>query len=301
MQLGFSELFLNHVCVPLFFAISGCLFFLRQPEKADLRWFVEKWKSRFWSLLIPYVIANTIFNLGWVIIALVSGMGIDVGTLLKGYWVLDHSFPVDLPTWFLRDLMIAVALSPIIFVCIRKTSVLLPILLGVMWVADEYIGIGMSLWKPRAYFFFALGSWFGIKQIDFVKLVKTGWLMAAYVLIYSGVVLLYLVFKFDWMINMSVLLGFPVLISLAKMIAKRMQNPISPRMVAMTFFIFLYHYYFAVLLWRVICLIIGTSELSLFVAFIGGAVLTVLGLAVLYCILERICPRFLGLMVGGRR
>ena len=53
-------IWLTEICVPLFFVISGYLFFRNTPEKPQPKWFWEKYKSRFFSLLIPYLIANII-------------------------------------------------------------------------------------------------------------------------------------------------------------------------------------------------------------------------------------------------
>ena len=69
---------LTEVCVPLFFALSGYLFFHNLPENPNAGWFGKKIKSRFFSLFIPYIIANCVaFGLYFIAIkhypSMVSG------------------------------------------------------------------------------------------------------------------------------------------------------------------------------------------------------------------------------------
>ena len=53
-------IWLTEVCVPLFYVISGYLYFRNAPLDPQPRWFLDKYKSRFFSLVIPYLIANVI-------------------------------------------------------------------------------------------------------------------------------------------------------------------------------------------------------------------------------------------------
>ena len=97
------------IAVPLFFAISGYLFFLgfggAWPELK------RKWRSRAQSLLIPYI--------SWNLLA----MGVLV-TVSRGLpfpdWGrnLDLAFGITRPNlifhlWFVRDLVVLVALAPL--------------------------------------------------------------------------------------------------------------------------------------------------------------------------------------------
>ncbi len=51
---------LTEICVPLFYILSGYLFFRNAPLNPQPRWFLGKYRSRFFSLVIPYLIANII-------------------------------------------------------------------------------------------------------------------------------------------------------------------------------------------------------------------------------------------------
>ena len=57
---------ITEICVPLFFVLSGYLFFLNCPEKPTAGYFGAKLKRRVFTLLIPYLIAVVIaFGCYW--------------------------------------------------------------------------------------------------------------------------------------------------------------------------------------------------------------------------------------------
>lgn len=295
----FSELFLNHICVPLFFSISGYLFFLKQPEENRTKWFVNKWSSRIKSLLIPYVIANLVIVIGELIICVKQGDDINATYILSGFWAREHGFPANLPTWFLRDLMLAVLLSPVFFICMKKVSWLLPLVLGLMWIID-FPSPSSPVLNTRAYFFFSLGALFSIREIDIIEVMRKGKRSVLYLLLYLVALVVYISTEIEYVLNLSVLIGFPLVLSIVKVTSERMKKPVSGKMVVMTFFVFLYHYYLAVFIWRVYCLALGTSEVAVFFAYILGAVTTILCLYIVYTLMCKLTPKVLSVVVGGR-
>lgn len=104
---------ITEVCVPLFFLISGYLFF--QNKKCfNTEFFIDKIRKRIRSLLIPYLIANIVT----LLIALLPiylhlpsfVKHVDLCNILR---VLTIQ-PIDAPLWFIRDLICLVFLSPIV-------------------------------------------------------------------------------------------------------------------------------------------------------------------------------------------
>ena len=122
----------------MFFLLSGMLFF---NGIESVKGCFLKMKKRVRSLLVPYVIWNVIF-IFWYI-ALQNLPGIDsfinsdiVGSLTKNglldalrvlYWE-----PANFPLWFVRDLMIMVVLSPVLYYLIKYLKWIAPILLVVI-------------------------------------------------------------------------------------------------------------------------------------------------------------------------
>ena len=160
-------IWLTEVCVPLFYVISGYLYFRNAPLDPQPRWFLDKYKSRFFSLVIPYLIANVI---AWgcyyfaikVVPSMVSGF---FGDNWKDPVFVFWTGPVNMSLWFIRELILVILVSPLIFLLVRYLRWWGVLALGVLWACK----IG-----PAPLFFFSLGACEGIWKIAPVE----RWLMA---------------------------------------------------------------------------------------------------------------------------
>ena len=123
-------------CVPLFFFISGFLFFKNVDFNLDV--YKRKILSRCRTLLAPYVIWNL---LGFLLFLLKHYNSFKDGKLcvtfvgfLNGFFMIHPSNtnpPFNFPLWFIRDLIILVVLSPLIFLLIKKMRIMFVIFLGI--------------------------------------------------------------------------------------------------------------------------------------------------------------------------
>lgn len=173
MQLFCSEV-VPHVAVPLFMLFSGLLLF--KNGNLTFNQYIQSITSRFRTLLIPYLIWNT----------LCFAVAVNDGSVqltfihwLQGLWdssLWDSAtpfsielpgFPMNMPLWFLRDLMILILLSYPIGLILNLSRGWVLLLVAGLWFPghDKYFGFGAD-----SMFYFCLGAWIGIKQIDFVAL-----------------------------------------------------------------------------------------------------------------------------------
>lgn len=163
-----SLLILTKVAVPLFFVISGALFY------RDYEWSMtfKKWKNRFFSLCIPYLVWNTL----WLILALL-GEYTPLGSLLGGVKaslslqnILNGVFLYEYfePFWFIFQLIILTAFCPIIYLLLRNKWI------GLICVVSFFLAscFGFEL-NPVLFpssnmvLFYLIGAWIGIHQIAF--------------------------------------------------------------------------------------------------------------------------------------
>lgn len=91
--------------------------------------------------------------------------------------IIGHSTyntaPIDIPLWFLRDLIIMVLLSPIIYFYIKKCKIGGILLLLVAYLTNIWISLpGFSI---VAFFFFSLGSYFAINNMNIVLFSRMRW------------------------------------------------------------------------------------------------------------------------------
>ena len=168
------------VSVPLLFLISGYLFFHDfEPTVAVL---LAKLKSRSRTLLLPFIFWNAA-NLAIIAAAqsfpltakYLSGKTALVSKVdcafLLGAILGVHGDPISYQFWFVRDLMVLVLATPLIYLLCRRGGI--PILLAVLtlWLANVQ-------WVPipalDATLFFMTGAWFAIKRIDLFSLDRVG-------------------------------------------------------------------------------------------------------------------------------
>lgn len=197
-DVAFDRFWVKDVCaiaVPAFFIISGMLFFhntrLTSNSKPgrDLPFdYKHKLKRRIKTLLIPYLI--------WNAFAIVIGIALNfqdyrftVLNILAGFWDSHYSFvhavghaPMDFPLWYVRDLMVCCILSPLYYIMIQRTGILLPITGVLLWMFGVNIPIvGIS---SIAIAFFSLGAYFSIWNINLAKIgKKSAGLMAVTVMV----------------------------------------------------------------------------------------------------------------------
>ena len=155
---------------PLFFLISGYLF-VASDNGFSWQTYKVKCRRRLKSWLIPYLLWNTIFLLFYGLVGLLvpSVLGdvpplgeMTFTDLLRAYWSIHGddllSPPIDGPLWFLRDLMVVAALTPLYVVILRqhKASIILPLLIASLpyqvWCESSVgyfmIGIWLNIWGP---------------------------------------------------------------------------------------------------------------------------------------------------------
>ena len=155
-------IWITEICVPLFYALSGYLYFHNAPRSFDFTWFGKKYKSRLFSLVIPYLIANIVAWCCFVFaIKFVPSM-IDgfMGDNWKDPFFVFWKGPVNLSLWFIRELIIVVILSPLVWLLVRYTRWFGVLVLGILWGCK----IG-----PAPLFFFSLGAYFAMWKIGAVE------------------------------------------------------------------------------------------------------------------------------------
>lgn len=175
----FAMEFVFRLCVPLFFIISGYLFFL-SFEKFTTQVYKEKLYRRLFSLLLPYLVWNLIFFFLYYIGSLFIGpmpsekpvTDFTFSDFFWSFWNLGHVYNnpsftglvLDIPLWFVRDLMVMSIFSPIVYSLLVKTKGFVLILFGIIWVGE----FQPTMYAPsdQALFFFSLGAFAGIKKLS---------------------------------------------------------------------------------------------------------------------------------------
>lgn len=300
---------IGDIAVPLFFFISGYLFFLNVND-FNYTVYKSKLKTRTSSLLIPYILWNTLFFLFLFscylfVPAMVTSFheyfsNLTIHSFIKSYWSLDGS-PILAPMWFIRDLMILNILSPIIYWIIKKTNLIIifiSVVIFIFGIIYETPGIGGRIWFP-----YLLGAFFGIQKSNFINVfnkynyfIFVSYLLFVFIdtwLSSNGVSLtlinhLSIVFG---MISVPLLVGF--------LIKKEMIHE-NQYIAKASFFIFGFHMFIINLPNKLFPLLIPINTFSAIILQILIPLFVCTFCFFLYSVIDRFIPKISNVLVGGR-
>lgn len=181
---------ITRLCVPSFYFISGFLFFNKNLFNKKL--YIQKLKARVQSLFIPFILWNiiaAIFLLCKSTIPLVSNYYPPIEIIISFERVLNTFFcnsnnsgiivfppnfpppldicPINIPLWYVRELMIMTLLSPLIFWISKKGGKVAIFVLALIWYTTPLL-LPQTRYFPMFIqaLFFSLGAHF----ITYIKL-----------------------------------------------------------------------------------------------------------------------------------
>lgn len=287
---GFLKLLLSQtlvkVAMPVFFIMSGFLFFAN-VDVWNIKVYKTKIMRRFKTLLIPYLIWNLLmaiklktfsWSMFWVYWA-PAGIQID--------WLGQEQMmtaPANMPLWFLRDLMVASLLTPIIYILVRKLGYWLIGLLAISYLSGVYAFIpGLSVY---AIYFFTFGAFLSIHKMDLVASLKRVEI-PAYVL--SVLFAISMLLTYNTIVFSSLMLCFRLTGAIAVFcLASRILSSTNRRLPSFvcdsSYFIYLAHYVF-------FFSFIDTAFFALF-----GASIPALSIHYLFCPLVKVAI-FVGIYI----
>lgn len=300
------------IAVPLFFFMSGFLFFYRTTFTGKC--YLEKLRKRVRTLVVPYVFWNLVVMClygmtQWLLSSMMSGNNKQITAysgmdFLAAFWNLHEGMPICYQLWFLRDLMVVVVFSPVVYGLVRYTKVVGVAVLGALWVFDRWIDVPWV--SDTAFFFFAWGAWFSINRRSFT--VWAGRIRRPISLLYVALMgtstWLWHSEAMDngWIHNLGVMAGLVAIVSWTAYGLEKGRLHVCPFLASSSFFIYAYHGMPASLLLKVwMKAVVPASEWSM----VGGyflivTVLTGAGIGI-YALLHRYLPRFTAVITGGRQ
>ena len=294
--------------VPLFYAISGFLFF---NGVSHWKQCLPKMKKRISTLVIPYLISNIVFVLWYVALAIIPGCSKYVNSdmlgslsLAKPVSTLMFLFvkPAAFQLWFLRDLIVFVAFSPLIYIVIKHTK----------WVA-LVLTILLTGWATRLWLStFVLGGVLAIHYSNHIEIFRYRYkfipVLSGIVFVVWAVLSICGLFSFDNMVLAKYESQVVVLFSLIAiwggydLLVKPSYTPsrFMMMMVGYTFFIFLFHEPFFNIIKKVGLIILGVGEWQLVLLYLINPIILLLVMIPAGVFIKRIMPGVYNVLVGGR-
>ena len=327
--LDFIDAFLKGQSVPIYYFISGYVFFI--GAELTIQKYKNKIKNRIKTLFLPYVIWNAIavlFSLIFFIPALShlsytfsnASLNLSISSIFNCFWDNTNSiffssgatglnaiYPNNYPLWFLRDLMLVVLSIPLVYPIIKKSKYYFVALLGIAWFVAGYSPEISRLDQIlSAYFFFFLGAYFSINRIDMIS--SFGKLFKTSVLLYLLLGVIYMVLsgtEFDtytWIVKrVNVIVGLFFAYNIAAwLLTKNICRP-SKLLSSSSFFIYVSHAIISSYILKIIFKVVEPSaQYSVIFVYFVALVMVVLSLLGVYYILSKYLPSLLVLLTGRK-
>jgi len=294
------------VAILLFFVISGFLFFYGIKSIRDC---FPKIKRRIHSLVVPYVIWNVIFVVWYVLLHCLPGISSYVNSdILHNFNSLSEAIsymfiaPANFALWFLRDLIVFIAFSPLIYILIKYLRWwVLPLSLIVTYMLP-FVGLC----------YFILGGYVALySSLESITRLLSRNIVVLCAIIYVGMSA-YLslqpfeegVFSYNW--GLTMLHDITGIITIWRVYDIGVKDRILTEIkwvkivCGYSFFVYLFHEPTLNIIKKIPLRFLGESELVIIVFFLMNPFIMY---AVAVCVaqlLQNIMPRVYGVLVGGR-
>lgn len=276
---------IGRIGVPLFYIISGYLFF--QKYDNSLKCYKNKLKKRVFSLLIPYLLWNIIAYLVYAFIT----HTMQPEDFVQSFWVVNskpgHS-PADGPLWFVRTLMMLSIISPVMY-CLNKNkyTAFISLILLLLWL----IGCpGFNKGTIIGFTLFNAGAWLAIRNYDSYIKEPTRRIFILSLFLYLTIAFLDLQFKgIPWLHNIGILIGILVFFTLPKIAVPNFFDNLG----GASFFLYCMHE-------PVLVCLQSIDVLHNRGGYLLAIVITVSLCTTIFYLLKRLFPKVCGILAGNR-
>ena len=301
------SLWLGETGVPGFFFISGFLFFLSKKH------YQQKLETRFHTLLIPYLLWNTLL-LGLYIIAFIAGYPQDInGKSIADYTFLDYMrafwdrgsydngnfVPILCPFWYIRNLLIMSVLSPLLYYIIKYVREVYLLIIAVWWLFTPH-----NAFISQTILFFSLGAYFSILDknplVIFNKYKKLCLILFGILAIMDIITHTICVTPVNLQIHrISLIFNIPALFLLANYCC---QHGVTSKLLSnAAFIVFSIHYPIVVVMRKSCAIKLGDASNLIHVLLYFLCVLLATSLSLLiYICMDQLCPKVKKILSGNR-
>lgn len=294
--------------VPMFFFVSGFLFFLRKST------YQSKFKSRFKTLVIPYIFWCFVgFMIPFVIQRVLGLEHLYSGNKLKllkeftgtdylhMFWGIREGAPILSTLWFLRDLIVAVALTPVIAWLAKYLRWMFPMLLLFVYFFFPWSIPGFA---TNGFCWFAMGAYFSLKEVNCWKSIEN--MNMALIMAIWGIltVLAILSFASDFhykeYMRVYRIAHFIMIYYLIARLSVKYELRLLYKIAVVSFFIYVFHEPWMGYAAQIVIKITQPHGIS---AYMAPFVLVVFAIGISYAaywILYKTASRFLNVIIGSR-
>lgn len=299
------------VAVPLFYVISGYLFFLKVPD--GLSSIKGKIKKRVRTLLVPYIIANTLTFIFYILLNLialkVSAIDNVVNFKLLSLIMNQSAWetiklvfidpPIAFQLWFVRDLLVVVAFSPCIWFILKTLNnakfgkiIFSAIAISLFILCDHSSYVASFIW-------FSGGAFIAISKTQVLQEVTSDSASIILLILYIALSCILTLTDNENLYRYIPFIGIPAIWMTYDLIPNVNKTIAKSDFVQYTFFVYLIHEPL-LNIFKKLPLLISRSESTLIISYFLTPI-------IFYCIacllgryLKRLIPNAYSIYTGGR-
>ena len=300
---------MGRCAVPLFYVISGYLFFLKVPE--GMKSIYSKMRKRVGTLVVPYIVGCLFFVGFGVLMAVVPGVSKymnssmmplfskPVGEILRSiFYDAGNGSPCAFQLWFLRDLILIVATSPLWYLLLKHLRwILVVTCFGLTYLHIQFIPFFALFW-------FLFGG-----QLVQVKNKYGGASLTVFtivVFLFLSVVQLFMPDMIDWeLVKIPiVILGLISIWGIYDMVLGKDFKLSEHRWLAtacqFTFFIYLFHEPTLNIVRKLIVVVLGKNEFGYLTSYLISPWIFTVCAVFEGLLFRKYLPRVYNVCTGGR-
>ena len=292
--------------VPLFFVLSGYLFFYNFDLRTEL---LRKWKKRVRSLVVPYLIWNSLLLLLLLFILpnvnLLDRLSSIQPLELNAKVVIMHLTlsPAVGQFWFIRELIILVLLAPVFYYCFQIKGLAIIIGLGLF---IHWEPVDTSVFSSEGLICYFIGAWAGHRGIENFQIRKNSVSTLSFFTFFYGLLCLIqtlwnLTEAIDEIIEkVSILVGVVVITLAAKQVHESPFRSKIMNIAPYSFFLYAMHSPLIRFINKFLLSFLPQSQISLLLAYILSPILTI-GICLFVArTLNRYFKNMYFILTGGR-
>lgn len=310
----FVDAFIRGNNVPIFFFISGYLFFLGAEFSKDV--YLRKLKSRVNTLLIPYIIWNAIVLIPLLLLHL-PDLNLNFGGLLSAFWGYDYSLlhtgtdnsalplaPINSPLWYIRDLIVVVLFTPLIYKAISVFKHWVVVILGCIWFATGFLEPMCDSGFAPAFFFFSWGAYMSICRENIEA--EFGKVFRLSMFLYPCIGMLGIFLAHRWqqgagIVNhLNIIFGLLFAYNLAVWLLRKGFCRVNAVLASSSMFIYVSHYLLYSKYSRIYKMFGPFSDWEMIAVYFAALAFTVLALLGAFFVLKRFMPSLLKVLIGRK-
>lgn len=286
-----------YVANPLFFIISGFLFF-RKQEIPSIKNYTEMLSKKIRTLAIPYMLTSALVLVIYIILKIDQYASI---TEVIRVWLIA---PIPFQLWFLRYLILLCFISPLIYYLIKKVKYVYLTGIVLAW----FVFYPQVDWALISITFFSVGAFVSINEIQMPYYNKNrillsisiiGWIFLSYIacIIYDDNLVVKCLIR-----NVAILCGLVAVWLLYDILYKYINKWLDSDILSYSFFIYLFHLPLIIFVRKALMMVIPNSYsvIGADIVYILTPVVTVIVCVIIGTLMKRFIAPVYNIFTGSR-